>query len=558
MSPEFAIGIDFGTSKSCISYCALDSHGNRPPQAFRLTQDSEFLPSYIYIDGDDNNKRYRYGGDAYNRFLETGDNTRFFSEFKLDLCENHFTEKYQRFGLKPEDLVTLYLHHLKETYESLPSPEPRRMRYATITYPAQWEEPIKNKMILASIAAGLEAPESIKEPSAALVHVNYRKPLADIEGRYVLMIDYGGGTCDVAVCQIPRGIWTTAPKVVKEKTGFGIGGHEIDRAIARDFMNRALEHWKLKWSETDPRRMKLLARYKLKAENAKFLYVSWFQKRNRFDNPCEVMHLTNPEKPGDELSIDLTHEYLDAIIRPIVQKVRTPIERALTDSGVSTKDIAYVYLVGGTSLLPQVEEEVQKILPDAIIEIQSEYARTAVAFGAALWQSYRIFNNDQMPVQFTRGSTLSLQYIKRNFFSSLSTSQPVNKQVLGLRPLVLEGSSIRDSRGEKKIVMYTTEENRSDVQIVIVESTEEEGTKVPYQTQLIFSEPLPARTKIEIIYYVDYGDRLHVEGKAFVVRPNKPKSILEAKVLANYVIDRDQIQGILARTGIKQEETDEY
>jgi len=222
------IGIDFGTSTSLIKVKTYEN--GKPVGAVELSD-------YVRFDGV-NTTVPSVVCHAYGEYLvghkalhnkEQGD---YFTAFKLDLVSS---DKGVR--EKAESLVTLFFGYLFEEYDNQRqhfSPCDSEITY--VSYPAKWPEEVTDTMLKIAEKAGFLNVRGIDEPSAALhtVMIQQRKVLErlGLGSNYVLMIDMGAGTTDLALCRFVAReknieILSTWPQA----SGVSFGGREVDDAL---------------------------------------------------------------------------------------------------------------------------------------------------------------------------------------------------------------------------------------------------------------------------------------------------------------------------------------
>lgn len=237
------------------------------------------------------------------------------------------TEKEFLLGGKaflPHELSALVLRKLAQTAREALGEE---IEEAVISVPAYFNDNQRCATRLAAQLAGLPVKRLINEPSAAALCHSHAAPR---EEQRLLIVDFGGGTLDVSVVDC----FENMVEIVAIAGNNGLGGNDIDRAIAAYFCSRT----GLTWSALEPQQQRQLLDL---AEQGK-IGLSRMQDRG-----CILACQIGPEMR----SVPLDRETLRTICQPIFQQVKEVIVRAVRDSGIPISAIHDVILVGGSSQL---------------------------------------------------------------------------------------------------------------------------------------------------------------------------------------------------------------
>ncbi len=546
LSNAFAVGIDFGTTKSGIAYASIDSEFSKSLEMVYLYPDSQFMPTCVYVEGEYPDQLFLVGRDAVNRYHETQDISRYFTNFKLDLKENRQQDKYKKHNIEPMVLVGATLREMFRRAEKGQLKQGGKILSLTLSIPAGWDLAEKNAMEHAALALGIEEVNFVKEPTAALLMVKNIPEKANI-----VVIDYGGGTCDVTVCRTfsgPSDLYE--PEILAEKMEYKrIGGEEIDRQISNYLWKDALRRFRVK--EKSSQAFELQRLCDNKAESAKGAYRDW-QVGLSADNSIPQVSIIFR---GKEEKISLDQKRIDAIIVGVIKGLDIPLNSALYQAEKKAKvtkaDIDIVYLVGGTCLLPAVEDHVRSLFPGISIEMVPD-TRTAVCKGAARWQSYQMYEENRAPVVPMRNKTLYLVHKKpQPFLGKLLAGFDKEKeeadnieQAMTTTILIPAGTSLKKARKPKEIKFKTSEKSTDRLDISVLESDDGElSSKREYRNEpMIFTSPVPRGTRIVIRYYVDLSDRLHLTAEAFSRKDGKLEKIATAKMVGQQLIDRHVVE----------------
>ncbi|MCW6533934.1 molecular chaperone DnaK [Sphingomonas lycopersici] len=261
----------------------------------------------------------------------------------------------------PSQISAFILQKMKETAEAHLS---EAVTQAVITVPAYFNDAQRQATKDAGKIAGLEVLRIINEPTAAALAYGLEKKK---QGK-VAVYDLGGGTFDISILDIGDGVFE-----VKATNGDTfLGGEDFDMRI----VNYLADTFK-KDQGIDLRGDKLaLQRLKEAAEKAKIELST--SKQTEINLPYVSADASGPK----HLLITLTRSKLESLVEDLIQRTMEPCLNALQDAGLKAEQIDEVILVGGMTRMPKIQEVVQKIFgkephkgvnPDEV-----------VAFGAAI------------------------------------------------------------------------------------------------------------------------------------------------------------------------------
>lgn len=215
---------------------------------------------------------------------------------------------------------------------------------AIITVPAYFSDAQRRATRLAGELAGLKVDRVLNEPTAAALAYGLSNAEALANGS-VLVFDLGGGTFDVSVLDIHDG-------VVEVRATAGdnfLGGEDFDNAIANWF--RLQTHLPTPDPlDPNPDALVIAARLKRVAEAA---------KRRLGLQPDVLMTLQLAD--GATVQALLTTDIFARLAEPLLERLRRPIARALTDSRIRTDQLAHVVLAGGATRMPLIRREAARL-----------------------------------------------------------------------------------------------------------------------------------------------------------------------------------------------------
>ena len=262
----------------------------------------------------------------------------------------------------PEEISAMVLQKLKNDAEKqLGAP----VTQAVITVPAYFNDAQRQATKDAGKIAGLEVLRIINEPTAAALAYGLDKTNKDEK---ILVFDLGGGTFDVSILELGDGVFEVAATAGDNH----LGGDDWDQRVI-DWM---ADKFKAE-NGIDLRADKMaLQRLKEAAEKAKMELSSTTQAN------INLPFITADASGPKHLDYTLTRAEFERITKDLLDRVRTPVERALKDAGLKSGDLDEVILVGGSTRMPAVQDIVKKLTgKDPNMSVNPD---EVVAMGAAV------------------------------------------------------------------------------------------------------------------------------------------------------------------------------
>jgi molecular chaperone DnaK len=261
----------------------------------------------------------------------------------------------------PSQVGGFVLNKMKETAEAYLS---RPVKNAVVTVPAYFNDSQRQATKDAGQIAGLNVLRVVNEPTAAALAYGMEKE-AD---RVVAVYDLGGGTFDISVLEIQKGVFE-----VKSTNGdTHLGGEDFDIHLVRHIVN---EFKKESGVDLSGDRM-AIQRVREAAEKAKIELSSSLQTEISLPfisaGPQGAMHVASK----------LTRAQLEALVDPLIARTTEPVRKALKDANLQSGDIQDIILVGGMTRMPKVTESVKSIFGRE--PSKSVNPDEAVAIGAAI------------------------------------------------------------------------------------------------------------------------------------------------------------------------------
>ena len=324
------IGIDLGTTNSCV---AVMEGGE--PVVIPNAEGNRTTPSVVAFS---KNGERLVGQIAKRQAVTNPDNTVISIKRKMGPAEK---VKIEGEEFSPQEISAMILQKLKTDAENYLG---QKVTQAVITVPAYFSDSQRQATKDAGKIAGLEVLRIINEPTAAALAFGMDKEDQD---QKIMVYDLGGGTFDVSILDIGDGVF----EVLATNGNTHLGGDDFDQRIIDYLISEFKKSNGIDLS-TDKMAMQ---RLKEAAEKAK-IELSGMQQTQ-----INLPFITADAQGPKHLDVTLTRAKFEELIRDLVDATRVPVEQAMKDAGVTSADIHKVLLVGGSTRVPCVQEEVKKI-----------------------------------------------------------------------------------------------------------------------------------------------------------------------------------------------------
>ncbi len=323
------IGIDLGTTNSCV---AVMEGGQ--PTVIANTEGARTTPSVVAF----TKTGERLVGEPAKRQAVTNAN-RTISSIKREMGSDHKVDidgkKYS-----PQEISAMILQKLKADAEGYLG---EKVTEAVITVPAYFNDAQRQATKDAGKIAGLDVKRIINEPTAAALAYG----LDNEKEQKIMVYDLGGGTFDVSIIEIGDGVI----EVLATAGNNRLGGDDFDQKIT-DYM---LADFKTKEGVDLSTDKMALQRLKEAAEKAKK------ELSSATTTNINLPFITATSEGPKHFDMNLTRAKFDELTRDLVDKTAEPVKRALSDAGLNASDLGQVLLVGGSTRIPAVQEEVKRL-----------------------------------------------------------------------------------------------------------------------------------------------------------------------------------------------------
>jgi len=363
------IGIDLGTTNSCVAVME-----GSEPVVIPNAEGKRTTPSIVaFVEGGER----KVGDPAKRQAVTNPHNTiysikRFmgnkYSESKMEaervaykvVKGDNDTPRVDIDGrlYTPQEISAMILQKMKKTAEDYLGTE---VTEAVITVPAYFNDSQRQATKEAGEIAGLKVSRIINEPTAAALAYGLDKSGHD---KKIAVYDLGGGTFDISILEIGDGVF----EVLSTNGDTHLGGDDFDQKII-DWLAEEFNKEEGIDLRKDPM---ALQRLKEAAEKAKIELSSSTQTE------INLPYVTATASGPKHLVKTLTRAHFEKLTNDLVKRSMDPVAAALKDADLSTSDIDEIILVGGSTRIPKIQEEVEKFFgkkpskgvnPDEVVAI---------------------------------------------------------------------------------------------------------------------------------------------------------------------------------------------
>ena len=321
------IGIDLGTTNSCVAYLEggeavviPNSEGTRTtPSVVGFTKSGERIVGQA---------AKRQAVINHERTV-TSIKRQMGSDYHVKIDEKKYT---------PQEISAIILQKLKADAQAYLGEE---VTDAVITVPAYFSDSQRQATKDAGKIAGLNVLRIINEPTAAALAYGVNKG----EAQKIMVYDLGGGTFDVSVLEINQDVI----EVLATAGNNRLGGDDFDECIT-DYL---IGEFKKSSGIDVTRDLTAMQRIREAAEKAKI------ELSSVITTDINLPFLASGKDGAKHMELTLTRAKFDSLTSHLVEATMGPVKQAMKDAGLSAKDLSKVLLVGGSTRIPAVQAAVR-------------------------------------------------------------------------------------------------------------------------------------------------------------------------------------------------------
>jgi len=350
MSSNAVIGIDLGTTNSCVSIMIdgqpkvlINSEGiNTTPSIIGFTEKEVLVGTVAKRQAVTNAKNTVYGSKRLiGRNFNDVEVKKQQEHSAFEIIKSTSGDAWIRINGKdysPSQMGAYVLTKMKETAESYLG---EKITKAVITVPAYFNDAQRQATKDAGQIAGLEVLRIINEPTAAALAYGLDKK----GDNKIVVYDLGGGTFDVSVLEIGGGVFE-----VKSTNGNTfLGGEDFDYRVQKYLIDEFKKDTGVDISK-DPLAVQ---RLKEASEKAKI------ELSNAMETDVNLPYITADASGPKHMNIKLTRAKLEQLVEDLIKATIQPCKDALKDAGLTAADIHEVVMVGGMTRMPKVIQVVK-------------------------------------------------------------------------------------------------------------------------------------------------------------------------------------------------------
>ncbi len=323
------IGIDLGTTNSCVAVM----EGGKPV----VIANSEGMRTTPSVVGFLKTGERVVGEPAKRQAVTNADKT--ISSIKRHMGSDYRVQIDDK-KYSPQEISAMILQKLKADAEGYLG---EKVTEAVITVPAYFSDGQRQATKDAGKIAGLDVKRIINEPTAAALSYG----LDNEQEQKIMVYDLGGGTFDVSIIEIGEGVI----EVLATAGDNRLGGDDFDNAITQYMLE---EFKKAEGIDLSGDKM-AMQRLKEAAEKAKK------ELSSAMTTNINLPFITANQDGPKHFDMNLTRAKFDELTSDLVDRTAKPVQTALEDAGLTAADLDKVLLVGGSTRIIAVQEEVKRL-----------------------------------------------------------------------------------------------------------------------------------------------------------------------------------------------------
>ena len=323
------IGIDLGTTNSCVAVM----EGGKPT-VIANTEGARTTPSVVAFS---KTGERLIGEPAKRQAVTNAEKT--ISSIKRDMGTDR-GRNIDGKNYSPQQISAMILQKLKADAESYLG---EKVTEAVITVPAYFNDAQRQATKDAGKIAGLDVKRIINEPTAAALAYG----LDNEKEQTIMVYDLGGGTFDVSIIEIGDGIIEVRATAGDNR----LGGDDFDQKITDYILSEFQKQEGIDLSKDTM----ALQRIKEASEKAKK------ELSSATTTDINLPYLTATAEGPKHFEMSLTRAKFDELTHELVERTAGPVQRALSDAGITASELGKVLLVGGSTRIPAVQDKVKQL-----------------------------------------------------------------------------------------------------------------------------------------------------------------------------------------------------
>ena len=323
-----AVGIDLGTTNSVV---AVLEGGE--PTVIANAEGNRTTPSIVAFKSEE----VLVGELAKRQAITNPDNT--IRSIKREIGTS-WKQEFEGNEYTPQEISARILQKLKRDAESYLGED---VTEAVITVPAYFNDAERQATKEAGKIAGLNVLRIINEPTAASLAYG----LENSEDQKILVYDLGGGTFDVSVLEISEGVFEVKSTAGDSK----LGGDDWDQKV----MDWLVEKFKSSTGIDISTDNMAMQRIKEGAEKAKI------ELSSTNETEVNLPFITANDAGPQHLLEKLSRSEFEKITSDLVERTKSPVNKAIEDADLSYSDIDHIILVGGSTRIPSIQALVKNM-----------------------------------------------------------------------------------------------------------------------------------------------------------------------------------------------------